>query len=46
MTDKVKLTTWIKEDGTEIKLNDEVATIKKAEDLGWKRKKGRPSGDK
>ena len=40
MSDKeVKLTTYIKKDGkTEIKLNDEPATIKKAKELGWKKK--------
>lgn len=33
------MTIWIKADGkTEIKLNDEPATVKKAESLGWTRK--------
>lgn len=37
--EKVKLSTWIKADGkTEIKLNDERATVKKAKELGWKKK--------
>lgn len=41
------LTTWVKEDKTEIKLNDNPATVAKAESLGWKRKAGRkPSAEK
>jgi hypothetical protein len=34
---------WVKKDGKEMQTNDAPATIKAAEDLGWKRKKGRPS---
>lgn len=51
MSDKVKLTTWVRppsvEGGepTEIKLNDEPATVAKAQELGWKRKAGRPAKD-
>jgi len=36
--DEVKLTTWVKPNGTELKLNDAPATVKEAERLGWKRK--------
>lgn len=35
------MTVWIKENGSEIELNDHNATIAEAERLGWKRKKGK-----
>jgi len=36
---EAKLSTWVKKDGkSEIKLNDEPATVKKAKELGWKKK--------
>ncbi len=31
------MTTWIRQNGSKINLNDELATIAKAEELGWKR---------
>ena len=38
---KVKLVTWLKDDDekTEIKLNNNPATVAKAVSLGWKKKK-------
>jgi len=39
--DEAELTTWVKADGkTEIKLNNEPATEKKAKSLKWKKKGG------
>jgi hypothetical protein len=35
------MTTWVKEDGKEIELNDLPATEEKAKSLGWAKKKGR-----
>ena len=32
------MTVWIKDNGKEITLNDEKATIEAAESMGWKRK--------
>lgn len=32
---------WVKENGSEIELNDEPATIAYAKSLGWSKKKGR-----
>lgn len=34
------MVTWIKESGSEIKLNNEPATEAKAKELGWKKKRG------
>lgn len=46
MSDDVTMTEWKKSDGTIIKLNDAPATVKKAEELGWERKKGpKPKAD-
>ena len=45
MSDKPKLTTWVKENGTEIKLNDADATVAKARELGWKKKAGKKPAD-
>ena len=36
-----ELTTWVKPNKSEIKLNNSPATVKYAEDNGWKRKAGR-----
>ena len=36
-----ELTTWVKPNGTEIKLNDSPATVAAAEANDWKRKAGR-----
>jgi len=38
-----KLTVWVKPDKTEIKLNDEPATVAAAKLLGWTKKAGRPA---
>ena len=31
---------WVKPNGREIEINDLKATVEKAEELGWKRKRG------
>lgn len=38
------MTTWKKPSGIEIELNDEPATVKKAKELGWEKKRG-PKGN-
>lgn len=41
LTPDEKIETWIKSDGeTEIRLNSNPATIEKAKELGWTRKRG------
>lgn len=35
------MTIWIKENGSQIEINDEKATVEKAKSLGWKKKSGR-----
>jgi len=45
MSDKPKFTTWVKENKTEIKLNNAPATIAQAQANGWKRKAGRKAAE-
>ena len=40
------MTAWVKENGTEIELNDEEATVKFAESKGWKRKSKKAKKEK
>ncbi len=37
------MTTWLKENGQEIELNDEEATVKHAKSLGWNLKEDVPA---
>lgn len=37
---------WVKPSDIEVETNDNEATVKYCESLGWKRKKGRPVKDK
>lgn len=37
------MSVWIKQDGSKITLNDEQATIEKAQDLGWTEQKAKPA---
>lgn len=39
MSNKVKLDIWVKPDGVELPVNREPASVEKAKELGWKKKK-------
>ena len=40
------LTTWVKPNKDEIKLNSAPATVAHAESMGWKKKGAKPAGGK